>query len=173
MKKFKKAVAMIMTLVMTLGVMSFTALAESTNLPDAENGVITLTDDTIISSWPTVSADMTIDLAGHTLTYTGTASLTVGNGITLTIYDSTASSTGQGGTVKLASGITGVMPYFVATSGGTITVQNIDITSTGSVLYAQGGTVNIKYCNIETTGTYCVATNASSDNSGTLYQMEL
>lgn len=84
MGKFKKVTATVLSAVMALSVMSIPVFAEenaeneeavvedskATGLPEAEDGVIKLTDDVTVDKI-TVTEDITYDLNGNDLTYTG------------------------------------------------------------------------------------------------------
>ncbi len=167
-KKLLKTFSTMIALCLLMAMFSISALAAGTSLPDADSeGVITLTEDVTIDSW-TVT-DGTIDLNGYTLTYTGTTSVTVSGAESLTITDSTGD-----GTLVMDPGITNSKCYFVAE--GSLTLENITVTSTGSVVYAKGdGTdtspskVVIDNCYISTTGVYCVRTNANQSGGKSLY----
>ncbi len=102
MKKFKKAVAMIMTLAMTLGVMSFTALAETSYTVDGSTYVnvsavltkmeeenvtsatITLGTDTTEDITIESGMDITLDLNGHKITNTDGHTITNKGTLTIT-----------------------------------------------------------------------------------------
>ncbi len=168
-KKLLKTFSTMIALCLLMAMFSISALAATaTSLPTAdEDGVITLVEDvTIDSGFPTSG---TIDLNGYTLTYTGTESVTISATDSLTITDSTGE-----GTLVMDPGITNSTCYFAAE--GSLTLENITVTSTGSVVYAKGdgtdtspSTVVIDNCYISTTGVYCVGTNASASNGTSLY----
>ncbi|MCD8037268.1 MAG: S-layer homology domain-containing protein [Clostridiales bacterium] len=111
MNKLKKAVAMIMTLVMTLGVMSFTTLAETTYDVDGStydtvtavlnalaaasetSATITLQKNTTEDITITSGMDITLNLNGYTITNSSGDTITVELGATLTIEDSDGNGT--------------------------------------------------------------------------------
>ncbi len=184
MGKFKKVTATVLSAVMALSVMSFTAFAEenaeneeavvedskATGLPEAEDGVIKLTDDVTVDKI-TVTEDITYDLNGNDLTYTGGP---IGfEEHTLRFIDSSVKGSKRGGTLKL-TGVAGNSSAINPKKGATVEVKNIKIECTGSVFYPQGNTaaVNIKNCDIEA-AVYGVGTNAATvDNYGVVINIE-
>ena len=64
----KSALALILAVLMAVGLLTIGAAADGTKLPDAVDGVITLTEDVKLSSAYQVTSDIIIDLNGHTLT---------------------------------------------------------------------------------------------------------
>ena len=65
MKKRLLTVLLAVCLVVALG--TVTAWADSTSLPGAKDGVITLEDNVVLSSTWTVTDDVVLDLNGYTL----------------------------------------------------------------------------------------------------------
>ena len=184
MFKKRKLISIMLTVSMMLTLFPFAAFAEegaqaeaeqgqqepaqsedvATQLPKAEDGVITLTQDVEVSTLPTSG---TIDLNGNDLILNTAATTVIGNGNTLTIKDSSVTAPKKGGSLEL-KGTSGEVSFFQPTSGGTINVENIVITCTGSAFYPQGdaAAVNITNCDVSAM-VYCVATNAgNSANSG-------
>ena len=184
MGKFKKVTATVLSAVMALSVMSIPVFAEenaeneeavvedskATGLPEAEDGVIKLTDDVTVDKI-TVTEDITYDLNGNDLTYTGGS---IGfEEHTLRFIDSSVKGSKRGGTLKL-TGVTGNSSAINPKKGATVEVKNIKIECTGSVFYPQGNTaaVNIKNCDIEA-AVYGVGTNAATvDNYGVVINIE-
>ena len=184
MGKFKKVTATVLSAVMALSVMSIPVFAEenaeneeavvedskATGLPEAEDGVIKLTDDVTVDKI-TVTEDITYDLNGNDLTYTGGS---IGfEEHTLRFIDSSVKGSKRGGTLKL-TGVAGNSSAINPKKGATVEVKNIKIECTGSVFYPQGNTatVNIKNCDIEA-AVYGVGTNAAAvDNYGVVINIE-
>ena len=184
MGKFKKVTATVLSAVMALSVMSIPVFAEenaeneeavvedskATGLPEAEDGVIKLTDDVTVDKI-TVTEDITYDLNGNDLTYTGGS---IGfEEHTLRFIDSSVKGSKRGGTLKL-TGVAGTSSAINPKKGATVEVKNIKIECTGSVFYPQGNTaaVNIKNCDIEA-AVYGVGTNAATvDNYGVVINIE-
>ncbi|MCD8036012.1 MAG: S-layer homology domain-containing protein, partial [Clostridiales bacterium] len=131
-------VAVIMTLAMTLGVMSFTAMAETyevgseTELRNAissaqADDTITLTDDIEISII-TISNDITLNLNGKTLSSMDQCVFNITSG-TVTI---------QNGTIKNA--LSGIVCY-----GGKLTLKSVKIeTETACISCSNSAVVNIE-----------------------------
>lgn len=108
-----------------------------------------------------LSNNSIIDLNGHDLVYTGTATIPFNtSGITAAITDTSVSGTGRGGTLSITGERDGSQSVFEI-AGTTLNVSNINVQSTGCVFYPRGAAVlNITNCDITTTGVFCVATNA-------------
>ena len=164
MKGFKKLTAAVLGAVMALSVVSFTAFAADGELPEAVDGVIKLTEDVSIDTL-SVDEDITYDLNGNTLEYTG-GTVSFGD-YTLSFIDSSVSGTKRGGTLKL-TGVRGNYAAFNPLKDATINAENINVECTGSAFYPKGdaAAVNITNCDVNA-ALYCVATNAGSrDNYG-------
>ena len=87
----KKATAILLVLTMVLSFGSVAALADnSTGVPEAADGVITLTGDVTLAATDEFNGDLTLDLAGHTLT----GEVYVSGG-TLTVKDSSEGQSGK------------------------------------------------------------------------------
>ena len=87
----KKATAILLVLTMVLSFGSVAALADdSTGLPEPVDGVITLTCDVTLAAEDQFNGDLTLDLAGYTLT----GEVYVSGG-TLTVKDSSEAQTGK------------------------------------------------------------------------------
>ena len=109
-----------------------------------------------------IEKNITFDLNGYDLTYSGGTVVISGNH-TLAFKDSSVSSKRIGGTLIL-TGLSGTKSNFNPQTGASISAENINIRSTGSVFFPQGdaASVYINYCDVETAGVYCVGTNAAT-----------
>lgn len=135
----------------------------------AKGGYVMLTDNITLSASKEITANLTLDLAGQTLTIsangrsTANAGLTVANGKTVTITDSVG-----GGEIKL----TGTADKYVICNDGTLTLDGgVAVTSTSSTssAVANFGTLTVQNANI-TGGRFAVAAGPDSDtvvNGGT------
>ena len=129
----KRLLAIAMTLAMTLSLLPVTALAEgmedqsgdssaaqtATSLPEAQNGVITLTKNVTLESGWTPDTSVTLDLNGEELTL---PRMDVLDGIIITITDNSGGDTGK----ITATGTTGAIVW----GGGTLILEKGTITST-------------------------------------------
>ena len=186
MFKKRKLISIMLTASMMLTLFPFAAFAEeggqtgteqgqqepaqsaevATELPEADkNGVITLTQDVKVTS---LDADKTYDLKGHKLILdlsNNAPSIVVGANSILTIKDSSVVAPNKGGTLEL----TGTANAFInPQKGGTVNVENVKVTCTGSAFLPQGdaAAVNITNCDV-IAKYYGVATNAAKlDNYG-------
>ena len=156
----KKVLATILALVMAIGLCSVSWATGST-LPTAENGVIKLTGNATTTA---LQNDITYDLNGHTLTYSGPTHV-VAEGKTLTFMDSSVTGNTRGGTLVL-SGVTGTTAAINPQKGATLKVSNIKVTCTGSAFFPQGDAakVDVTACDV-TASVYCVGTNADSTDN--------
>ena len=64
----KSALALILAVLMAVGLLTIGAAADGTALPKPVNGVITLTENVTLSTTQHFDGNVTIDLAGHTIT---------------------------------------------------------------------------------------------------------
>ena len=64
----KSVLALILAVLMAVGLLTIGAAADGTTLPTAVDGVITLTEDVTLSTTQSFDDNVTIDLAGHTIT---------------------------------------------------------------------------------------------------------
>ena len=149
-----------LALVMALALCTVSWATES-ELPAAENGVIKLTGN---AATTTLQNDITYDLNGYTLTYSGTTHV-VAEGKTLTFMDSSVTGNTRGGTLVL-SGVTGTRAAINPQKGATLKVSNIKVTCTGSAFFPQGDAakVDVTACDV-TAPIYCVGTNAGSTDN--------
>ena len=156
----KKVLATILALVMAIGLCSVSWATGST-LPTAENGVIKLTGNATTTA---LQNDITYDLNGHTLTYSGPTHV-VAEGKTLTFMDSSVTGNARGGTLEL-SGVTGTKAAINPQKGATLKVSNIKVTCTGSAFFPKGDAakVDVTACDV-TASVYCVGTNAGNTNN--------
>ena len=106
----------------------------ATELPEAVDGVITLDKDYSVS---TLNSNVTYDLNGHTLTYTG-GTVTISDGDILTFKDSSVSEMARGGTLKL-TGVSSTSAALSPEQGGTVNAENINVECTGSAFFPKRG----------------------------------
>lgn len=112
-----------------------TSVAATSLPPAGEDGVITLTEDTTITTLTLNSTGKTvIDLNGHTLTYNSKLAIKIGDGQTLSFIDSSDSGAERGGTLAL-TGVTGASAAINPQKGGTVNAENINISCTGSAFF--------------------------------------
>lgn len=93
---FKRTLSLLMALVMALSCMSLPAMAtgDAAALPEAVEGVITLTQDVALTSTYEISSDLTIDLNGFNITASGARALWVKEGSVEITGEGTISATG-------------------------------------------------------------------------------
>lgn len=122
----KKALAIILALVMAIGLCSV-SWAASTNLPSAdENGVITLTDDVVLAAGKEINKEGTpqvtkIDLGGHKLSRAGGFVLDIYGDVTIT-----------NGTIEMTGAQSGSAIWI--NNGAKVTIDNsVKVSATGSV----------------------------------------
>ena len=127
----------------------------------SKDGYVMLTDDITLSASQEIEANLTLDLAGQTLTIntagrsTGDAGLTVQSGKVVTITDSIG-----GGKIVT----TGSADKYVIRNDGTLTLDGgVSVTSTSSTssAVANYGTMTVENANI-TGGRFAVAAGAAS-----------
>ena len=127
----------------------------------SKEGYVMLTDDITLSASQEIEANLTLDLAGQTLTIntggrsTGDAGLTVQSGKVVTITDSIG-----GGKIVT----TGSADKYVIRNDGTLTLDGgVSVTSTSSTssAVANYGTMTVENANI-TGGRFAVAAGAAS-----------
>lgn len=87
--KGKKLLAGILSAAMVLSTTTFIAFAETTVMPDAADGVITLDDNVTLSSYG-ITSDLVLDLKGHTLD--ASVEINIPTGGNVTIKDGTITS---------------------------------------------------------------------------------
>ena len=142
-RKSKRILSALLTMAMCVTLFPAGAFAENVTanaLPEAKNGVITLTGDVTLSEATTLSDDVTIDLAGHTIT-TSMGLVVTGD---VTVKDSTASTAPQVNDkyeVTYTSGkidYTGKNTGITIKEGGSLTVESGTIESGGVAAYAIG-----------------------------------
>ena len=166
--KTRKLIAMLLSLAMVIGLMTPAAMAEESNattgngLPEATNGVITLTEDVTLDAPYTVAkgTTLTIDLAGKKLTYNSTTQgeAMITNKGTLTIDD----TVGDG---EIYYNYTGVADS--SYSKGNYTISN------GGTLIVNDGKITI--ANLRAHAKYPIDNNSTSGdavlviNGGHLY----
>ncbi|MDL2295307.1 hypothetical protein LJC18_00610 [Lachnospiraceae bacterium OttesenSCG-928-E19] len=132
-------------------------------LPEASNGVITLTDDVELTGAVAFTSSVTLDLAGHTISGTTMLLAIDGDGSTLTIKDSvgngkiSSSRSSNGGVVRAMNKATIVLESgtIEATDGGApIAVFGAGIDSTTSFTMNGGALLATNYFAITGNGTY-------------------
>ena len=166
----KKLLALLLTLCLVIGMVPLAASAEgaegedlSSQISSADDGAtITLTENTTMSQFPNLSGNksLTIDLNGKTLTITQTGSTTLSNGYDLTIKN--------GGIVAKSVSLGTTALYNIQTKSS-ITLDDVDLDTTGAALYPQGDAAKVVVQNgsIIKGGTFAVATNAgTAENYG-------
>lgn len=167
----KKVMSILMAFVLMLTLIP-TAWAEgtATALPNAENGVYTLQEDTTISEWTIgKNENWVIDLNGKKLEYTGVSSVTVSDGSTLTIKNGTLVANGVG-----TSKMKGTCAFLIIQKGCSVELDTVVLKTNGSALYPQGDTARVTvngskiYC-----GVYAVSTNAATvDNYNVVIELK-
>lgn len=167
----KKVTSILMAFVLMLTLIP-TAWAEgtATALPNAENGVYTLQEDTTISKWTIgKNENWVIDLNGKKLEYTGVSSVTVSDGSTLTIKNGTLVANGVG-----TSKMKGTCAFLIIQKGCSVELDTVVLKTNGSALYPQGDTARVTvngskiYC-----GVYAVSTNAATvDNYNVVIELK-
>ena len=127
----RRILSIIMAMAMTLSLMAVPAFAAgedetggsaaqtAASLPEAQNGVITLTKNVTLESGWTPDTSVTLDLNGKELTL---PRMDVSNGIIITITDNSGGDTGK----ITATGTTGAIVW----GGGTLILEKGTITST-------------------------------------------
>ena len=183
MKGFKKLTAGLMGVVMALGVCGFTALAEEPKKVTKDNfqdivesagdgDIIVLEGDittsTLVKGNTLSEINLTIDLNGHDLTYNAENTISITDGGSLKLTD----SSGKKGTLEF-SGI-GIAPENTASQtsikpqkNSSLIVENINFKCpNGSGFFPQGkgASVTIKNSNIEAK-LYCIGTNAKEEKN--------
>ena len=141
------------------------AAADSTTLPGAVEGVMTLTENVTMYSSDFDSAldnyyddsnkELIIDLGQNTLTLTG------GKGI---VIQADKSLTIKNGYITAAGYANGVSAVFAPQGGTSFILDNVTMTTNGTAIYAAGNATAIEIRDSSiTAGVYVVGTNASTD----------
>ena len=166
----RKLCSVLLALCMVLTLLPVSALAEertpaeaeqvATQLPSAEDGVVTLESDTSISADALQSAianGLEINLNGKTLTITSTDTVSVPEGKTVKFYN---------GTILNSTFTRGDLAAFAADKYATLIVDNVTMNTTGSAFFPAGdaSAVTVANSNI-TAGVYVIGTNASGNLS--------
>ncbi|MBQ9045683.1 MAG: S-layer homology domain-containing protein [Oscillospiraceae bacterium] len=141
----KKTTAILLVLAMVLSFGSISALAaDPLALPDPVDGVITLTGDTALAATDEFNGDLTLDLAGYTLT----GEVYVSGG-TLTVKDSSAAQTGKitRPETAYANAVT-VSSAKLVLESGTIEMSGQDsagvMVQRGATAELKGGAISVK-----------------------------
>lgn len=130
----KKMLSILLSLIMVLGMLpTVWGETEATSLPDAVNGVITLTQNVTISSAVAITEDTVIEGKGFTLTYAGNGDRVItaentANGADLTVKDLT---------IKFQKDIARGINY---NTTGKLTLQNVTV---GDATYQPTYAVNL------------------------------
>lgn len=164
-KRFSLFALIAALFVAMVGFAPVAAHAEAVELPEAQNGVITLTEDTTVSAWPAIDKSLTIDLAGHTLTYTGSDSLLLNGGQSLTVKGGGLAANGMGN---------GTKAVFNIQTNSSATLENVVMHTNGSALLPQGDAASVTVRNSKIyCGVYAVSTNANTvENHGVVITLE-
>ena len=190
MKRFKKLTAGLIGVVMALGVCGFTAFAAEPKKVTKDNfqdivgsaeddDIIVLeediTTDTLVTDNTLSGINLTIDLNGHDLIYTAQKTISITNGGSLKLTD----SSGKKGTLEF-SGI-GTAPENASQTSikpqnnSSLIVENINFkcpNGSGFFPQGEGASVEIKNSDVKA-ALYCVGTNAgSTDNYGVKITIE-
>ena len=143
--KTTKILSAMLTGAMLIGASSFTVSAEANSVPEAVDGVVTLTEDVTVSTY-TINQDLVLNLNGCTLDAAvridnGAENVTIKNGnlvsggsYAIQLYNSNADLTID--TVKISGktqeDINGVGGVYINNCGGNLTIVNSEI-RTGDV----------------------------------------
>lgn len=132
---------------------------DNSSLPEPVNGVITLSADVTIDSLDALLNASSIDLGGHTLTYTGSVGCSIQPGQSLSISNGTFIATRiQGSTTAL----------FNILKSSSIELQSATLITSGAALYPQGDAASVTVTDSWIYApVYAVATNAgAAENYG-------
>ena len=188
----QKLCSILLALTMVLTLLPLSALAEggtATSLPDAVDGVITLTEDVELTNGLNYTTDVTIVLNGHTITRTNgqKTALMITNGATMTIDGSVAGSA-INGTIVVGYSTPSVTNGKLIINGGTytatvnddcvvqtnglcdnceITATNATFNSTDDTFYLAGnGTYRLENCEVNGyTGIYMKSGSLTLNNT--------
>lgn len=118
----KRVLTALLAVIMVVSLGTVSALAESSTLPTANSGVITLTENVTLAANAEVTAGVTLDLNGFDITTSANATLVVTGGTAAAptvITDRKATSHADAGTISGALGI--------QVKGGYTTIEKINI----------------------------------------------
>lgn len=188
----QKLCSILLALTMVLTLLPVSALADggtATSLPDAVDGVITLTEDVELTNGLNYATDVTIVLNGHTITRTNgqKTALMITNGATMTIDGSVAGSA-INGTIVVGYSTPSVTNGKLIINGGTytatvnddcvvqtnglcdnceITATNATFNSTDDTFYLAGnGTYRLENCEVNGyTGIYMKSGSLTLNNT--------
>ena len=118
----KKVLATVLALVLALGLCSVSWAANPDLPPADENGVITLTDDVVLTAGKEITTQVTkIDLGGHKLSRAGGFVLDIYGDVTIT-----------NGTIEMTGAESGSAIWI--NNGAKVTIDNrVKVSATGSV----------------------------------------
>lgn len=180
MKKRILTVLLAVCLVFALGTVSAladgTTVTSSDKLPEAENGVITLTENvtitkdelsTVLNTYFGSQESLSIDLSGYTLTLTTNEAsrVEVPEGKKLTIENGTIIADQQSG---------GASSVFAPQADASLTFNSITMETNGTAIFPAGSAsaVVVNNSNI-TAGSYAIGTNASVGDGGLVYSNDV
>lgn len=178
----KRVLAIAMSLAMTLSLLPVSALAEETGETDVEttesdvipqaSGQITagtesltegdyyLSSDVALNSALTIAAgaDVTIDLGGFTLTLPNTQATEISGGSNVKISN---------GSIVAKSISDGTVALFNIETGSSITLDDVDVDTTGAALFPRGdaASVTVQNGSVIKAGVYAVGTNAAKTDN--------
>ena len=166
----RKLCSVLLALCMVLTLLPVSAMAEertpaeaeqvATQLPSAEDGVVTLESDTSISAAALQSAianGLEINLNSKTLTITSAGSVSIPKGKTVKFYN---------GTILNSTFTRGDLATFAAEEDATLIVDNVTMNTTGSAFFPAGNASAVTVTNSSiTAGVYVIGTNANGDLS--------
>ena len=178
----KRVLAIAMSLAMTLSLLPVSALAEETGETDVEttesdvipqaSGQITadtesltegdyyLSSNVKLNSALTIAAgaDVTIDLGGFTLTLPNTQATEISGGSNVEISN---------GSIVAKSISDGTVALFNIETGSSITLDDVDVDTTGAALFPRGdaASVTVQNGSVIKAGVYAVGTNAAKTDN--------
>ena len=166
----RKLCSVLLALCMVLTLLPVSAMAEertpaeaeqvATQLPSAEDGVVTLESDTSISAAALQSAianGLEINPNSKTFTITSAGSVSIPKGKTVKFYN---------GTILNSTFTRGDLATFAAEEDATLIVDNVTMNTTGSAFFPAGNASAVTVTNSSiTAGVYVIGTNANGDLS--------
>lgn len=148
--------------VASIGDQEFETLAQA--IAVAEDGDTVELLKSFEESFPSIDSDikLTVDLNDNTLTIPGSSSVVLSNGADLTLYNGSITAK----EMSVAPGY-GTNSLFNILTGSAITLDNVDLDTTGSALFPQGdaASVTVKNGSSIMCGVYAVATNAAATDN--------
>ena len=165
-KRFLLAAVMAMCMMVMVMPVAF-----AEGFPSAEGGTITLTENTEVSNsdwsalWTEGVTAVTIDLGQNTLTISDDGTVNIPEGKTLNL---------KNGKIVANAFTDGAKSVFSPLKDATITMDNIEMETTGTALFPAGeaAAVVVTDSNIKA-GIYAVGTNASTANGALVYSNDV